>query len=128
MRALFGQGPEWSAWPLVWAGPVLAATGALLYFVSVSGAVRAAGYWAEGWKSWLALFLVRAAGLAVVAWVVNDPVVTGLAVLYVLSAPAFYPPQLQVLYGYRDPVVAFASQAGWLLAPVGLAAAWWVAR
>ena len=49
----------------------------------------------------------------------NAPIAAVL-VLCAFSIPAFYPPQLSVLYGYADSVVAAASRLGWVFAPVGV--------
>jgi hypothetical protein len=40
-----------------------------------------------------------------------------------LSAPAFSPPQLAVVYGYRNVVVRVVTRVGWVLAPAGSLAA-----
>jgi hypothetical protein len=56
----------------------------------------------------------------VVVCAFNDPVLTAVGALSAFSAPAFNPPQLALLYGYRDGTVRSAARYGWLLAPVGL--------
>jgi hypothetical protein len=45
------------------------------------------------------------------------------AVLCALSIPAFAVPQMALVYGYSDPVVAAGSRYGWFVGAVGLAAA-----
>ena len=44
-------------------------------------------------------------------------------VLFGLTIPAFFPPQLSILYGYRDSVVAATARWGWVFAAPGVAAA-----
>jgi hypothetical protein len=72
---------------------------------------------------WLALSGVRIAYLLPIAVLSTSPAVRVIAVLSALGAPAFNPPQLAVLYGYRSGVVNVAVRWGWVLVPVGFAAA-----
>ena len=69
-----------------------------------------------------AVGLLRA-GSATAATLAGSTALTVVAVLTALSAPSFQPVQLAVLYGYRSEVVVAAVRWGWVLAPLGLAAA-----
>jgi hypothetical protein len=44
-------------------------------------------------------------------------------VLFGFTIPAFFPPQLSILYGYRDTVVAATARWGWVFAVPGIALA-----
>jgi hypothetical protein len=67
--------------------------------------------------------LVRIVCLApIVAWDHARPVQV-VAVLSALGAPAFSPPQLAVLYGYRSATVNASVRWGWLFLPFGYVAA-----
>lgn len=122
--------PDWAATVLQAAGPVLAATGAFLYVASVrpDAAERRAQGGAgaaptrQQRRRWAGLVAVRACGIVAAAAILADPLVWMVGMLIAFSAPAFNPPQLARLYGY-DVTIARAGDAGWALAPVGLALA-----
>jgi predicted permease len=124
---LAGAAPSWTADVLTLAGPLLAFSGAALFTGSVihphNLAVR---HTEHALRRWTRLTVVRVAYYLVVAlaalFVSSTPVAI-VAVLSGLSAPAFQPVQLAVLYGYRSEIVVAAVRWGWLLAPVGLVAA-----
>jgi hypothetical protein len=118
---LAGPAPAASHWVLVVAGPLLAFVGAALYTGSVFHPHNASvtGTAAEAQRYGL-LTVVRVAYLVVVAVVTGSTAVAVVAVLSAFGPPAFNPPQLAVLYGYRSGVVMIAVRWGWLFLPVGL--------
>ncbi|MGZ4615705.1 MAG: hypothetical protein ACXV4A_09095, partial [Actinomycetes bacterium] len=118
---LAGPALRWSGPVLTGCGPLLACTGAALFV----GALRhpllsAAAPGPADRRRWVGLTGVRLALLApVIALSWGSPLAVA-ATLYALSAPAFGPPQLAVLYGYPSAVVRVANRLGWLLAIGGL--------
>lgn len=120
---LVAPAPVWSGTVLSLAGPVLAFTGAALFVGSVWHPDHRSAPPADGGlRRWLLLLLARAVVLLPFA-LLQGGALGVVAVLWLLSAPAFNPPQLAVLYGYRSGVVHVAARYGWLLAPLGLALA-----
>ena len=119
-----GPAPAASEWVLNLAGPLLAFVGAALYAGSVlhphnSSVDRTT--WE--FRRWALLAVVRVVYLALIAIITRSTAVAVVAVLSAFGPPAFNPPQLAVLYGYRSEVVVAAVRWGWLLAPVGLVVA-----
>jgi len=124
---LVDAAPTWTADILTWAGPLLAFSGAALFTGSVihphNLAVR---HTEHALRRWTRLTVVRVAYYLVVALAALAASSTPIAIVAVLSglsAPAFQPVQLAVLYGYRSEIVVAAVRWGWLLAPFGLVAA-----
>jgi len=108
-------------------GRLLAFSGAALFTGSVihphNLAVR---HTEHALRRWTRLTVVRVAYYLVVALAALAASSTPIAIVAVLSglsAPAFQPVQLAVLYGYRSEIVVAAVRWGWLLAPLGLLAA-----
>jgi hypothetical protein len=124
---LAGAAPSWTADVLTLAGPLLAFSGAALFTGSVihphNLAVR---HTEHALRRWTRLTIVRVAYYLVVvfaALALSSTPIAIVAVLSGLSAPAFQPVQLAVLYGYRSEIVVAAVRWGWVLAPLGLIAA-----
>lgn len=112
--------PSWSA-PLVQAcGPILAVSGGMLFVGSVRLLDRGNKYpQGTGVRRWGALVGLQCVLLAGVSLVFANPTVTGIAILRALSAPPFNPPQLSVLYGYKNATAVASMRYGWILAGVG---------
>ncbi len=106
---------------LHWAGPLLAFSGAAVvagsllhpHNVAVRGTRQSLVRWA--WLTGL-----RVAYCLLLLVVASSKSLRVVVVLTALSAPAFNPIQLAVLYGYRSSVVRSAIRWGWVLAPFGL--------
>lgn len=124
---IVGSAPGWTADVLTLAGPLLAFSGAALFTGSVIHPHNISVPRSQhSIRRWAWLTAVRVAYYLVVTVVAAAAGSTALAVVAVLSglgAPSFQPIQLAVLYRYRSEVVVAAVRWGWLLAPVGLAAA-----
>jgi len=121
---LAGPAPEGTKWVLYVAGPLLAFVGAALFTGSILHPHNlAVGFPRIDVRRWLALSAVRVAYFVPVAVLAGSTALTVIAVLSALGPPAFNPPQLAVLYGYRSGVVNAAARFGWVLLPIGLAAA-----
>ena len=118
---LVGPAPAASHWVLVIAGPLLAFVGAALYTGSVFHPHNTAvtGSAADA-RHWLLLTVIRVVYLGAIVVVTGSVAVAVVAVLSAVGPPAFNPPQLAVLYGYRSGVVMIAVRRGWLFLPVGL--------
>jgi hypothetical protein len=119
-----GPAPSWTADVLLLAGPLLAFSGAALFTGSVIHPHNLAVLRpAHAVRRWTWLTVVRVAYYALVVLAASLASSTSLAVVAALSglsAPAFQPIQLAVLYGYRSELVVVAVRWGWLLAPLGL--------
>lgn len=121
---LTGPAPELSHWVLDVSGPLFAFVGAALFTGSVLHPHNiSVGNGADGVRRWAALSVVRIACLMPIVILGHSPAVQVVAVLSALGAPAFSPPQLAVLYGYRSATVNAAVRWGWLLLPIGFVAA-----
>jgi hypothetical protein len=83
----------------------------------------AVGRGSAGVRRWLSLSVMRVACLVPIIALSHSRTVQVVAVLSALGAPAFNPPQLAVLYGYRSGAVNASARWGWLLLPLGYAAA-----
>ncbi len=121
---LAGPAPGFSHWVLDGSGPLFAFIGAALFTGSVlhpHNVSIASG--ADGIRRWFSLTVVRITCLAPVVTLAHSHPVRVVAVLSALGAPAFSPPQLAVLYGYRSAAVNASVRWGWALLPVGYAAA-----
>jgi hypothetical protein len=115
----FTQPPAWTSVALEWAAPLLAAIGAAMFVGSVLHPSQQIP-WRPGIRVWLVLIAMRIALLVPLAFFAPNAAIAAVLVLCAFSIPAFYPPQLSVLYGYADSVVAAASRLGWIFAPVGV--------
>jgi hypothetical protein len=121
---LVGPAPSFSGWVLDASGPLLAFVGAALFTGSVLHPHNVSiGRGRDGIRRWLWLSALRVACLAPVVALSHSRTVQVVAVLSALGAPAFNPSQLAVLYGYRSGAVNASVRWGWLLLPVGFAAA-----
>jgi len=121
---LVGPAPAGTHWVLVVAGPLFAFTGAALFTGSVVHPHNTQEpHGRADVRRWLALSLVRAAYLLPIALLTGQPALAVVAALSAFGAPAFNPPQLAVLYGYRSGVVNAAARYGWVVLPVGVALA-----
>lgn len=114
--------PEWTATALIWTAPLLALTGAAVFVGSALHPSQRIG-WRPGMRAWGILSIVRIALFLPVALLAPSPAVAIVFALLAFSIPAFFPPQLSILYGYRDAVVAASVRWGWLFAPPGIALA-----
>jgi hypothetical protein len=118
---LAGPAPTLARWVLDAAGPVFAFVGAALFVGSVLHPHNVAvGRGTDGIRRWLSLSVVRVLWLGCVVALYRTRTVDVVATLSALGAPAFSPPQLAVLYGYRSGAVNASARWGWLLLPVGL--------
>jgi uncharacterized membrane protein len=118
---LAGPAPAASHWILVVAGPVFAFTGAALFTGSVVHPHNAsAPRGPADVRRWLLLSAVRVAYLLPIALLAREPALAVVAALSAFGAPAFNPPQLAVLYGYRSGVVNVAARYGWTALPAGV--------
>jgi hypothetical protein len=121
---LAGPAPAWTEDVLVYAGPLLAFSGAALFAGSVIHPHNLSVPQSEhALRRWTWLTAVRVGYYLVLVLVAAFDSSTALAVvaaLSALSAPSFQPVQLAVLYGYRSEVVVAAVRWGWLLVPFGL--------
>ena len=115
----FTQPPAWTGVALVWSVPLLAAIGAAMFVGSVLHPSQQIP-WRPGIRVWLLLIAMRIGLLVPMALLAPNAPIAAVLVLCAFSIPAFYPPQLSVLYGYADSVVAAASRLGWVFAPVGV--------
>jgi hypothetical protein len=119
-----GPAPDWSHLVLEIAAPLLAFVGAALFTGSVLHPHNTdVGAGAAGVRRWLLLSTVRVVCLVPIVVLTHSSAVAVVAVLSAFGAPAFNPVQLAVLYRYRSSVVNAAARWGWVLLPVGLAAA-----
>ena len=114
--------PAWTEVALEGAAPLLAAVGAAMFIGSVLHPTQRIP-WRPGVGVWVLLVAVRICLLVPLAFVAPSPAIAAVLVLCAFSIPTFYPPQLSILYGYADNVVAAASRLGWFLAPIGVVAA-----
>lgn len=118
----FSDAPAWTATALTWLAPVMAATGAAMYVGSVLHPSQRLP-WRPGMRVWALLNAVRIALLIPLAFLAPTAPIAVALILCAFTVPAFFPPQLSILYGYSDSVVAAASRWTWLFAPIGLVAA-----
>lgn len=118
---LVGPAPAVSRGVLDASGPLMAFVGAALFVGSVLHPHNlAVGKGADGVRRWLSLSVIRIACLVPIMALSHSCAVQVVAVLSALGAPAFNPPQLAVLYGYRSGAVNAAARWGWTALPVGL--------
>lgn len=122
-----GPAPTASRWVLDASGPLMAFVGAALYVGSVLHPHNiAVGRDAAGTRRWSWLCAVRVTLLLALVAVSHTRSIQVVAALSALGAPAFNPPQLAVLYGYRSGAVNASAHWGWLLLPFGFALAVWL--
>lgn len=114
--------PTWTATALEWAAPLLALSGAAVFVGSVLHPSQRIP-WRPGMRVWALLSAVRILLFVPAALVAPSPEIAIAFVLFGFTIPAFFPPQLSILYGYRDSVVAASARWGWIFAPPGIAAA-----
>ena len=114
--------PPWTATALEWAAPLLAFSGAAVFVGSVLHASQRIP-WRPGLPLWGLLSAVRIALFIPAALFAPTPEIAIAFVLFGFTIPAFFPPQLSILYGYRDAVVAATARWGWVWAAPGVAAA-----
>jgi hypothetical protein len=118
---LAGRAPASSKDILTLAGPLLAFSGAALFAGSVvhphNLSVEKSPHALRRW-TWLTA--VRVLYFVLIAAFTSSTALAVVAALTALSAPAFTPIQLAVLYGFRSGLVNVAVRWGWLLAPFGL--------
>jgi hypothetical protein len=121
----FSDAPDWTATVLELAAPLMAAVGAAMFVGSVLHPSQQIP-WRPGVRVWVTLSLIRIGLLLPLAFLAPTPAIAVVLVLGAFTIPAFYPAQLSVLYGYAEPVVAASARLSWLLAPIGLIAAWFI--
>jgi len=114
--------PAWTATALEWAAPLLALSGAAVFVGSVLHPSQRIP-WRPGMRIWALLSAVRLALFVPAALLAPTPEIAIAFVLFGFTIPAFFPPQLSILYGYRDAVVAATARWGWVWAAPGVAAA-----
>jgi hypothetical protein len=114
--------PDWTATALVWTAPLLALTGAAVFVGSVLHPSQRIA-WRPGMRAWASLSAVRIALFLPVILIAPTAAVAVVFALFAFTIPAFFPPQLSILYGYRDAVVAAAVRWGWVFAVPGIAVA-----
>ena len=114
--------PAWTAAALEWAAPLLALSGAAVFVGSVLHPSQRIP-WRPGMRVWALLSAVRILLFVPAALFAPTPEIAIAFVLFGFTIPAFFPPQLSILYGYRDSVVAATARWGWVFAPPGIAAA-----
>jgi hypothetical protein len=114
--------PSWTATALEWAAPLLALSGAAVFVGSVLHPSQRIP-WRPGVRVWALLSAVRILLFVPAALLAPTPEIAIAFVLFGFTIPAFFPPQLSILYGYRDSVVAATARWGWVFAAPGIAAA-----
>jgi hypothetical protein len=114
--------PEWTATALAWAAPLLALSGAAVFVGSVLHPSQRIA-WRPGVRTWAFLSAVRILLFVPAALLAPTPEIAIAFVLFGFTIPAFFPPQLSILYGYRDAVVAATARWGWVWAAPGVALA-----
>ena len=114
--------PAWTATALEWAAPLLALSGAAVFVGSVLHPSQRIP-WRPGLPLWGLLSAVRIGLFVPAALLAPTPEIAIAFVLFGFTIPAFFPPQLSILYGYRDSVVAATARLGWVWAAPGVAAA-----
>jgi hypothetical protein len=121
---LVGPAPSFSRWVLDASGPLMAFVGAALFAGSALHPHNlSVGRVTEDIRRWMALSVIRIVCLVPIIAVSHSRPVQVVAVLSALGAPAFSPPQLAVLYGYRSAAVNASIRWGWFLLPVGFVVA-----
>ena len=114
--------PDWTATALAWAAPLLALSGAAVFVGSVLHPSQRIA-WRPGVRTWGFLSAVRILLFVPAALLAPTPEIAIAFVLFGSTIPAFFPPQLSILYGYRDAVVAATARWGWVWAAPGVALA-----
>ena len=114
--------PDWTATALAWAAPLLALSGAAVFVGSVLHPSQRIP-WRPGVRVWGLLSAVRILLFVPAALLAPTPEIAIAFVLFGFTIPAFFPPQLSILYGYRDSVVAATARWGWIWALPGVASA-----
>jgi hypothetical protein len=121
---LVGPAPALSRWVLDASGPLMAFVGAALFTGSVLHPHNlAVARRADDVRRWFSLVVVRITCLIPILVLSDSRSVQVVAALTAMGAPAFNPPQLAVLYGYRSGAVNASVRWGWLLLPVGFVVA-----
>ena len=114
--------PDWTATALAWAAPLLALAGSAVFVGSVLHPSQRIP-WRPGMPVWAFLSAVRIALFVPVAFLAPTPEIAIAFILFGFTIPAFFPPQLSILYGYRDSVVAATARWGWIFAAPGIVGA-----
>ena len=114
--------PDWTSVIDLWAGPILAATGAAIFVGSAFHPSQRVNP-RKGFRRWAATVALRI-GLLVPLYIFapSTPVAV-VTVLAALSIPAFGASQFSRIYGYSEPEVAAANKYGWYVGAVGVIAA-----
>jgi hypothetical protein len=116
-----GRAPGSTKDILTLAGPLLAFSGAALFAGSVvhphNLSVPKSNH---SFRRWTWLTALRVAYSVLIIAFTSSTALAVVAALTALSAPAFTPIQLAVLYGFRSGLVNVAVRWGWILAPFGL--------
>ena len=119
--------PDWTATALMWSAPLMALAGAGVFVGSVLHPSQRIP-WRPGVPAWAFLSAVRISLFLPAALLAPSKPIAVAFALFALTIPAFFPPQLSILYGYSDSVVAAAARWGWIFALPGIAVAaalWW---
>jgi energy-converting hydrogenase Eha subunit A len=116
---VLGDAPAWTEWALLWTAPVLALTGAAVFVGSALHPSQRIA-WRPGLRAWASLSLVRIGLFLPIVLIAPDAAIAIVFALCAFTIPTFFPPQLSVLYGYRDSVVAASVRWGWAWAPLGV--------
>ena len=116
---LVGPAPAWTSTVTNIAVPLMAAAGAAIFMGSVLHPTQRIDP-RPGVVRWLRIVAVRILLLAPIIWFAPNTAVRVVAVLLAFSIPAFAGPQVSVLYGYADAVMAAASRYGWFFGAAGL--------
>jgi hypothetical protein len=117
---LIGPAPAASHVILRISGPILAFVGAAMFTGSILHPQNVTTMRTRrDLRRWFGLSAVRVVWLVPIAVLTHSTAVAVVSVLSAFGAPAFNPPQLAVLYGYRSGVVNIAVRWGWTLLPAG---------
>jgi len=113
--------PDWTSVIDLWAGPILAATGAAIFVGSAFHPTQRVSP-RKGFKRWATTVALRI-GLLVPLYIFapSKPIAI-VTILAALSIPAFGPSQFSTMYGYSEPEVAAANKYGWYVGAVGVIA------
>jgi hypothetical protein len=114
--------PDWISVIDLWAGPILAATGAAIFVGSAFHSSQRVNP-RKGFKRWAAMVALRIGLLAPLFIFAPSKPIAIVTILAALSIPAFGPSQFSTMYGYSEPEVAAANKYGWYVGAVGVIAA-----
>ena len=114
--------PDWISVIDLWAGPILAATGAAIFVGSAFHPSQRVNP-RKGFKRWAVMVALRIGLLAPLFIFAPSKPIAIVTILAALSIPAFGPSQFSTMYGYSEPEVAAANKYGWYVGAVGVIAA-----